>query len=92
MVQYLEKKGLNAYIYTINNLSGLIMIVKLIHGNMKTNKIIALYCLIDWYDKYKNIYIEKKSLNSDLMNNSAWLYGFIHADGHFSIRSSELGK
>jgi hypothetical protein len=40
-------KGVNAYVLTINNLDGLILITSLINGNMKTPKIHALYKLID---------------------------------------------
>lgn len=42
-----KKKGLNAYIYTINNYEGVILVVSLLNGNMKTNKIYSLYKLID---------------------------------------------
>jgi hypothetical protein len=42
-----KKKGVNAYILTINNFEGLILIANLINGYMRTPKIIALYKLID---------------------------------------------
>lgn len=87
-----RKKGQNAYIYTINNLDGLLLLVSLLNGNMKTNKIYALHKLIDWYNQYKNTYFEKKGLNTDSMISNAWLSGFIEADGHFSLRSTESGK
>ena len=85
-------KGKNAYIYTVNNLDGLLLLVSLLNGNMKTNKIYALHKLIDWYNKYKSISFEKKALNTDSMTSNSWLSGFIEADGHFSVRSTELGK
>ena len=87
-----RKKGVNVYIYTVNNLDGLLLLVSLLNGNMKTNKIYALHKLIDWYNLYKNTCFEKKGLNTDSMLSSAWLSGFIEADGHFSIRSTESGK
>ncbi len=87
-----RKKGKNAYIYTVNNLDGLLLLVSILNGNMKTNKIYALHKLIDWYDQYKSIYIEKKKLNTQSMTSNAWLSGFIEADGHFSLRSTESGK
>ena len=43
-----RKKGVNAYILTINNLDGLLLVTSLINGNMRTPKIYALYSLIDW--------------------------------------------
>lgn len=87
-----KKKGQNAYIYTVNNFEGLILLINLLNGNMKTNKIYALYKLIDWYNHYKGTFIEKKVLNTDAILSNAWLSGFMEADGHFSLRSSESGK
>jgi len=66
-----RKKGKNAYIYTVNNLDGLLLLVSILNGNMKTNKIYALHKLIDWYDQYKSIYIEKKKLNTQSMTSNA---------------------
>lgn len=71
---------------------------------MKTNKIKALHNLIDWLGwlgwlgyatqatQYKNTTFEKKSFNTDPLTSNAWLSGFIEADAHFSIRSTESGK
>lgn len=68
---------MHIYIYTINDLDGLILIINLLNGNMITNKIYALYCLIDWCSKHNNISIEKKPINKKSMENDAWLSGFI---------------
>lgn len=87
-----RRKGANAYIYTINNIDGLWLLVSLLNGNMKTNKIKVLHKLIDWYNEHRETYFEKKGLNTEPLRCNAWLSGFIEADGHFSIRSTELGK
>jgi len=42
-----RKKGVNAYVLTINKLEGIILLVNLINGYMRTPKIYALYRLID---------------------------------------------
>ena len=84
-----KKKGANAYIYTVNNLEGLILLVSLLNGNMKTNKIEVLHRLIDWYNQYRNTTFEKKGFNTDSLTSNAWLSGFIEAYGYFSIRSTE---
>jgi len=42
-----RKKGKNAYIYTVNNLEGIQLIINLVNGKMRTNKIYALHSLID---------------------------------------------
>jgi hypothetical protein len=62
-----RKKGINAYILTINNYEGLILTINLINGNMRTPKINSLYNLIDFYQDRINI--EKKPINkSSLMS------------------------
>jgi hypothetical protein len=43
----IRKKGVNAYILTINNQVGLFEIVQLLNGNMRTPKIQSLYRLIE---------------------------------------------
>jgi len=62
-----KKKGINAYILTINNYEGLILTINLINGNMRTPKINSLYNLIDFYQDRINI--KKKPINkSSLMS------------------------
>lgn len=87
-----KKKGLNAYIFTINNYDGMMLLINLLNGNMRTNKLFALHRLIDWYNQYKGTSIEKKGFNTEPFTSNGWLSGFIEADGHFSIRSTEIGK
>lgn len=87
-----RKKGLNAYIYTVNSIEGVMLFINLLNGKMKTNKIFALHKLIDWYNEYRGTYIEKKGFNTETILSNAWLSGFIESDGHFSLRSTESGK
>jgi hypothetical protein len=68
------------------------LLIHLLNGNMKTNKIEALHKLIDWYNNHRNTTFEKKGLNTDSLISNAWLSGFIEADGHFHLRSTESGK
>jgi hypothetical protein len=42
-----KRKGAKAYVFTVNNLEGLNLLIHLLNGNMKTNKIEALHKLID---------------------------------------------
>jgi hypothetical protein len=42
-----RKKGVNAYVLTINNYKGILLLISLINGKMKTPKIHSLYNLID---------------------------------------------
>ena len=84
-----RKKGVNAYILTINNFDGLILIANLINYNMRTPKIQALYNLIDWLNcRFEKINLKKLPLNNFNLSENAWLSGFIEADGHFSLRTT----
>ncbi len=84
-------KGKNAYRYTINSGKGLVRVISLLNGKMKTGKILKLYQLIDWVHqnmKPKNLVFLKLPINSEPLEQNAWLSGFIEADGHFSIRTT----
>jgi len=88
-----RKKGVNAYVLTINNYNGLILLISIINGNMRTPKIYSLYNLIDWFNfKFKEINIPKKPLNNSSLDSNAWLSGFIEAEGHFSLRTTLTSK
>ena len=76
----LRKKGVNAYILTINSYKGLILIVSLLNGNLRTPKINSLYKLIDWLNNSKNTNLLKKPLNNSPLISNAWLSGFLEAD------------
>lgn len=87
-----RKKGVNAYILTINNFEGLILIANLINGYMRTPKINALYRLIDWLNMRFDLNIEKKDKDISNIDSNSWLAGFIDADGHFSVRTTTVSK
>ena len=83
-----RKKGVNAYILTVNSYDGLYLIIFLINGNMRTPKIHSLYALIDFLNNSKGTTIEKKPINISPIQCNAWLSGFIEADGSFQLRTS----
>lgn len=84
-----RKKGVNAYILTINNYEGLLLVATLLNGNMRTPKIKALHNLIDCLNlKFKNLNMINKPLDTSPLDSNAWLSGFIEADGHFSVRTT----
>jgi hypothetical protein len=89
----IRKKGLNAYILSINDQKGILNLVNLLNGNMKTPKINSLYKLIDWLNnKNPNLNLTKLPLNTDSLKIDAWLSGMIESDGHFSVRTTMTGK
>jgi LAGLIDADG DNA endonuclease family protein len=87
-----RKKGVNAYVLYINDQKGILNLVNLLNGNMRTPKIYSLFNLIDWLNKKNtNLALKKlplKSLDPDFLGEDAWLSGIIESDGHFSIRST----
>lgn len=87
-----RKKGVNAYVLTINNFEGIILIANLISGYMRTPKINTLYKLIDWLNNRFDLDIEKKGKDISNIDSNSWLAGFIDADGHFSVRTTTVSK
>ena len=87
----MRKKGLNCYILSINDKKGILNLVNLLNGNMRTPKIYSLYNLIDWLNK-NNLNLIKLPMNTKSLKNDSWLSGFIEADGHFSIRTTMTSK
>jgi Cytochrome C and Quinol oxidase polypeptide I/LAGLIDADG endonuclease len=89
----LRKKGVNAYIFTINNLEGIILMVKLINGKIRTPKYYAFNNLIDWLNnKNPKLNLKIQELDSSSLMSNSWLSGFIEADGHFSVRTSMTSR
>jgi hypothetical protein len=89
----IRKKGLNAYTLYINDNKGILSLVNLLNGNMRTPKIYSLYNLIDWLNnKDPNLKIIKLPLNNNCLSKDAWLSGMIESDGHFSVRTSIKSK
>jgi hypothetical protein len=98
-----KKKGANAYVLTFNSREGILLIVSLINGKMRTPKIQSLYALIDWINLRQNSdpsteglgikepaakTIDKLPLNSEPLDSSPWLTGFIEGDGSFQVRAT----
>lgn len=85
-----RQKGVNAYRLTINTFDGLLFIIFLLNGKMKTKKILDFWKLIDWMNqKFSNLNIDKFVINKESLELNAWLSGFIDADGHFYIRTTK---
>ena len=87
-----RKKGVNAYILTINSYEGILLIISLINGNMRTPKIHSLNALIDFLNKTKGTRIEKYSISIEPLDSNPWLSGFIEADASFQVRTTLSGK
>jgi hypothetical protein len=81
-----KTKGSNCYRLSINTLEGIITVVKMINGFMRTPKVYNLYKLIDFLNvKYPDLHIMKKDKDVSPINSNSWFSGFIDADGHFYV-------
>lgn len=87
-----KNKGINAYVLTINNLEGIILVVNIINGYMRTPQIVALHQLIDCLNIRFNFHIEREELNNQPLNSNSWLSGYIDSKGHFSVRTILKGR
>ena len=87
-----RKKGVNAYILTINSYKGILLVISLINGKMRTPKIYSLNALIDFLNETKGTNIEKYSVYKEPLNLNPWLSGFIEADASFQVRATTSGK
>ena len=87
-----RKKGVSAYILTINSYEGILLVISLINGKMRTPKIYSLNALIDFLNETKGTSIEKYSVSTEPLNSNPWLSGFIEADASFQVRTTLSGK
>ena len=82
-----RKKGVDAYILTINSYDGILFVISLINGNMRTPKIHSLNALIDFLNENKGVSIEKYSISKEPLDSNPWLSGFIEADASLDRKS-----
>lgn len=87
-----RKKGVDAYILTINSYEGILFVISLINGNMRTPKIHSLNALIDFLNNTKGTSIEKHLVSKESLDSNPWLSGFIEADASFQVRTTLSGK
>jgi hypothetical protein len=72
-------KGVNAYLLQVNNKDGILFLISLLNGNMRTSKINSLYELIDWCNLKYGLNIVKKPVDSSPIGSNSWFAGFIDA-------------
>lgn len=94
-----RKAHSHAYVLSINNEYGILQIIHLINGILKTPKIDKFHKLIDFVNKrglskaslHLNDFstIEKLPLNKTDIKNNAWFAGFLEADGCFYLRITQ---
>lgn len=84
-----KRKKQAAYILTINNRQGLLRMVSLLNGHMRTPKWFAFSELITWLnERDSSLQLITLPIDSSSLISNSWLSGFIEADGSFQVRTS----
>lgn len=78
----------HAYVLTITSISGLIKIIGLINGYLRTPKISRFNDMIRWINQSTGSTISTHGVDTSDLSHNAWLSGFVEADGSFDIRVS----
>lgn len=68
---------------TIKKKDILLNLILLINGHMRTPKMEALHRLIEWFNNKYDTNIPLLGMDTEPLNNSSWLSGFLEADGSF---------
>lgn len=88
-----KKKQAAAYILTINNIPGLIVLSNLINGKMRGPKYYQFVLLIEYLNKKcPNLTMKPLGFTKSPLQSDSWLSGFIEADGSFQVRTSLISK
>lgn len=82
-------KRAQAYILSINSLPGVVKVVELINGKMRTPKVVALHRLITWLNLNRDYNFPLLPVDTSPLESNAWFAGFVEADGSFYIRTTE---
>jgi len=80
----------NACVLTVSPVIGLIKIVSLINGELRTPKVHQLHKLIEWLNNNHKTNIEQLPLKEGSLAYNSWLSGFIDSDGSFSVQHTKL--
>ena len=84
-----QSSGNNVIRYIIGDIKGIMILINLMHGKLRTPKNIRFNNLIQFINaKYSLDTPESLLDNSNLINNS-WFTGFTESDGHFGINYIE---
>lgn len=75
----------NSCVLNIYSVRGLITVVKLINGHLKTPKASSIRVIINWLNTKHRANLVQKRLCAKPIGQSAWLAGFTDADGSFGI-------
>ena len=81
-----HKRESNAYVFIISSQRGLLNVIQLLNGYLRTPKINKFSQLVDWYNRAYLQTIVCQPLDQSPLLTTSWLSGFIQADGCFDVR------
>jgi hypothetical protein len=80
------KTGLgNSMRYIVADKQGVIKLINLINGKLRTPKVITFHKLIDKLNLSESLDISKLPIDISALDNNSWLAGFTEADGYFGV-------
>lgn len=85
------KTGLgNSMRYIVADKQGVIKLINLINGKLRTPKVITFHKLIDKLNLSESLDIYKLPIDISALDNNSWLAGFTEADGYFGVFIKEF--
>jgi hypothetical protein len=84
-----QLSGDNLIRYIIGDIKGIIHIINLIHGKLRTPKNKRFNDLIGFINAKYDLNIPESNLKNKNYLNNSWFAGFTEADGHFGIKYVE---
>ena len=75
--------------YIIGDMKGIITIVNMLNGKLRTPKNHRLNDLINFINVKYNLSMTNSLLNSSDLGSNSWFSGFTEADGHFGVKIIE---
>lgn len=87
-----KRENQGCVLWSIQNSEGVIKIINIINGYMRTPKIEGLHRAIAWYNENHNTNIKPLDLDLSPIDSNSWLAGFTDGDGNFSINLTDRKK
>lgn len=78
----------NSFTVTVNTRNGVTKVVRLVNGKLRTPKIEKFNRMITWINQNWGLNHDTFRPNTSNIIDSAWLSGFVDADGCFDIKRS----
>lgn len=84
-----QHSGKNVVRYIIGDVKGIILIIRLISGKLRTPKNQRLNHLITFMNNKYELMLPSSDLDVSKFDSNSWFTGFTEADGHFGVKVIE---